>query len=175
MLLISLILFGCTTTITPNNNKEAALYNTKLGLAYLHQGDMVRAKSKLLLALQQNPNDPLILDAMGYFLEKSGEVKLAERYYLEAIALAPKMGAAQNNYGAYLCRHGREHQAINHFLESTRDPYYLNVAGAYENAGRCALEIPDKLLACTFFKAAVKHDPGKLSAQRKLAGIKGCR
>jgi type IV pilus assembly protein PilF len=136
--------------------------NTKLGLAYLHQGHVARAKSKMLLALQEDPNNPIILDAMGYFLEKTGNVKTARQYYLRAVALAPRRGTVQNNYGTYLCRHGYYQEAIKHFLLATQDTNYLHVADAYENAGVCAAKIPNKKLAHKYFRAALQHDPGKI-------------
>ena len=157
------LLTACSTIETNNaNQKQAAGFNTKLGLAYLQQKDIPRAKSKMLLALQEDPDNPIILDAMGYFLEKTGDVKSAEQYYSRAIKLAPKMGAAQNNYGTYLCRHGRYHEAINHFILATQDANYLHVADAYENAGLCALKIPNKKLAHKYLQAAAQHDPGKI-------------
>jgi type IV pilus assembly protein PilF len=158
-----LILSACST-ITPesSNQKEAAGFNTKLALAYLARKDIPRAKAKMLLALQEDPYNPIILDAMGYFLEKTGNIKLAEEYYLRAIKLAPKMGRAQNNYGTYLCRHGQYHEAITHFLLAVEDANYLHAADAYENASICALKIPNKKLAHIYLRQAIQRDPGKI-------------
>jgi type IV pilus assembly protein PilF len=126
---------------------EAANYNAQLGLVYLKQGDIKLAKSKLLLALQQAPSDPLILDSMAYFLETTGEIQRAESYYLRAINHASKNGAVQNNYGTFLCRHQRYQESLEHFLLAVKDGNYLNTAQAYENAGLCALKIPNRKLA----------------------------
>ncbi len=149
---------ACSTT-APKTNTEAAGYNTRLALNYLQQGDVVKAKSKMLLALQQAPNNPVVLDSMGYLLEKTGESKSAENYYLKALKLAPKDGRIQNNYGTYLCRHGRYKESIKHFVLATEDPNYLHIAAAYDNAGRCALKIPDKKLADTYFKRSSQVNP----------------
>ena len=164
LVIISCLLLSACSTIDTNSvkQKQAAGFNTKLGLAYLQQGDIPRAKSKMLLALQEDSDNPIVLDAMGYFLEKTGDIKRAEQYYLRAIALAPNMGATQNNYGTYLCRHKRYQDAIDHFLLATQDPHYLHVANAYENAGVCALKIPNKKLANKYLQAAAQHDPGKI-------------
>lgn len=126
------------TTKVGVNQKEAAVFNAKLGLAYLEKKDIPRAKAKMLLALQEDPYNPIILDAMGYFLEKTGNVKSAEEYYLRAIRLAPKMGSVQNNYGTYLCRHGKYKEAIKRFLLAVKDPDYLHTANAYKNANICS-------------------------------------
>ena len=122
---------------TSENHKTSANYNAQLGLAYLKQGNTQAAKNKLLLALQQSPDDPLILDSMAYFFEITGEIKLADNYYLQAIKRAPKSGAAQNNYGVFLCRHKRYQESLNHFSLAVKDNNYLNTAQAYENAKLC--------------------------------------
>ncbi len=38
--------------------KDAATYNTQLGIAYLRQGEIPLAKEKLDRALKENPNNP---------------------------------------------------------------------------------------------------------------------
>src|SRR5438128_2314971 len=113
--LLTIAIVSCTTGV-PKPNPTAANYNVELALSYLQQGNLTRAKYKLLLAQQQAPNDPVVNDAMGYFLERTGEVNKAESYYLQAINAAPKSGAAQNNYGTFLCRQKHYQKAITHFM-----------------------------------------------------------
>jgi len=144
--------------MTKKPNAEAANYNVQLGLAYLKHDDVERAKSKLLLALRENPNDPINLDAMGYFFELTHDLKTAEKYYLHAIKIMPSMGAVHNNYGTYLCRHGHYRNAIKHFLLATKDINYLHAAAAYKNAGLCALKIPDMKLAHKYLQKSVQHN-----------------
>ena len=169
MLITCLLLITCSAK--PSLNPTAAAYNTQLGLAYLQNGNMPSAKNKLLLALQESPNDPMILDTMGYFLEKTGDAQVAQQYYLHALALAPHNGATHNNYGAYLCRHKYYRAAIKHFLVAVQDGNYLHVAAAYENAGLCAVKIPDTNLACKYLRKAIHHDPTRISAKRELAKL----
>ncbi len=162
---LSLLLASCATQPT---NPEAAGLNTKLGYSYMQQGDMQQAKSKFLLAIQQDPKNPLILQAMGYYLEQTGEVKMADNYYQQALAIAPEKGAVQNNYGDFLCRQGKRHQAIKHFVLATQDISYLYVTQAFENASSCALKIPDKKLARYYLQKALKSDPNNKAIKQKL-------
>lgn len=152
-------------------NSNAANYNVELGLGYFKQGDVARAKYKLLLALQQAPNDPIAQDAMAYFLDQTGATAQAEKYYLNAVALAPAAGIPQNNYGTFLCRHGRYNEAITHFIKAVGDPQYLNPARAYENAGLCAIKIPNPELATTYFQQAITNDPKRAMALLELAKL----
>lgn len=176
-LLMLIFLTACTTAQqkkaensphpVPNLTK-AALINTQIGLGYLKQGDVTLAKEKLILAQQQAPHLPEVLMAMAYFSENTGEPEKASVYYLRAIRENPKLGDAHNNYGAYLCRRGHYQQAIQEFLLAVADPNYLTTANAYENAGLCALLIPDKVLAKQYFTKAHESDPYKTSVLSEL-------
>lgn len=140
---------------------DAAMYNTRLGLAYLNQGDRPRAKRKLLRALKQAPNFAPANAAMAFFMEKSGELTIAQIYYKKAMAAAPGRGAELNNYGAFLCRQGQYSQAEQYFLKAVNDLQYEHTGGAYENAGLCAESIPDIKKATKYFRQALKQDPSR--------------
>lgn len=160
------LLSGCASNQTAQssasantNNISAADINAQLGIAYLGRGDVGRAKEKLLLAQSQAPNNPVVWYAMGYFNEKTGDMAQANRNYLKAIKIAPNDGSAQNNYGTFLCRHGQYQPAISHFMIAIKDPNYLPVGEAYENAGLCALKIPNQALAQQYFIKALQYNP----------------
>lgn len=150
---------ACVMSSANENRQIAADDNVKLGLAYLQQGNTPHAKEKLLMALDEAPNWAVSKDAMAYFLEVTGDKNEAENYYKEAISLSPEDGAALNNYGTFLCRSHRIDEAEKMFLKAATLPNYLNTAEAYENAGLCALTIPDKNKAKYFFEKASKQDP----------------
>ena len=150
---------------------EAAAYNTQLGLAYLHQGDMPRAKRKLLLALSQSPDAPGPNASMAYFMEKTGEMELAQSYYKKAMSAAPGSGAQYNNYGAFLCRRGQYSRAEEYFLKAVNDIKYEHTAGAYENAGLCAMAVPDHIKATKYFIKALEQDPSREQSLYELVSI----
>lgn len=173
--LLGIALLGCTSeTINQNtpakNYQEASNLNVQLGLEYLHQGNTARAKQKLLLAIQQNPS-LRSYGAMAYFYEQTGDMKQAEQNYLQAISENSVAGAGHNNYGAFLCRQGKYEQAEQQFKLAIADPNYLHTASAYENAGLCALLIPDNTLAQTNFEKAVQQNPRMWSALAQLAKL----
>jgi type IV pilus assembly protein PilF len=144
---------------------EAALYNMQLGLAYLNQGALERAKHKLLTALHEAPRSPAVNASMAYFLEKTGDIERARHYYRKALRLAPHDGAQLNNYGAFLCRQGAYQSSISYFLKAAHEVNYEHTAGAYENAGLCAEEIPDYVHAKEYFAKALKADPSRTSSR----------
>lgn len=148
-----------------------AKINTQLGIAYLERHDVSRAKQKLLLALKQAPNIPETWYTMAYFLETTGNKTEAQKYYLKAIDISPNRGDTHNNYGTFLCRTGNYRASIQQFLAAVQDPDYLNSGAAYENAGFCALKIPDKKLARLYFEKAIEQDPTRTSSASELAEL----
>lgn len=150
---------------------DASSYNMQLGLAYLKQGDRSRAKRKLFLALSQAPDSPSVNAAMAYFMEKSGETEKAQDFYKKAMAAAPGAGAQLNNYGAFLCRQGQYKQAEKYFLTAVQDIKYEHTAGAYENAGLCAMAIPDQVAARKYFAKALEQDPSLAQSLYELVRL----
>jgi len=153
------------------HRSEAAGYNVQLGLGYLNQGNIPRAKRKLLLALEQAPNSPDANAAMAYFMEKTGTPEIAKTYYKKAMSAAPGRGTQLNNYGTFLCRQGSYAEAEVYFLKAVDDPQYEHTAGAYENAGLCALAIPNVKKAEQFFSKALKHDPSRKQSLAELVQL----
>ncbi len=143
------------------NLSKAASYNVQLGLGYLKQGDRPRAKKKLITALEQEPSSPDVNSAMAYYFEQTKELDRAEKYYLKAMSLAGNSGAQLNNYGAFLCRQGDYKKAEAYFLKAVSDLKYLHTAGAYENAGLCALSVPSEDKAKLYFVKALNQDPSR--------------
>ena len=168
-------LFGCSTETShpqgpAKNQQEASSLNVQLGLQYLDQGNTPRAKQKLLLAMEQHES-PRSYGAMAYFYEKTGDVINAEKYYLMAISENSNAGAGHNNYGAFLCRQGQYQKAEQQFQLAVKDTNYLNTASAYENAGLCALLIPNQQQAEDYFQKAVQQNPRMWSSLAQLAKI----
>jgi type IV pilus assembly protein PilF len=162
-----LVLTGCASVQANKEERQQELttkiqtakINAQLGIAYLEQRMMERAKRKLLLALRQAPQIPEPWYSMGYFLESTGSKQEARQYYIKAIAIAPNRGDTHNNYGTYLCRQKQYQAAIKQFMVALTDHNYLTPAAAYENAGLCAMKIPNQKKALYYFQQALLHDP----------------
>ncbi len=178
VLLSMVFLVGCmkeqdTTDYQAELKKKqnAAAYNIQLGLNYLKQGDVPRAKKKLLNAFELSPQSADVSSALGYYFEKTGEMTEAKNYYQQAMKYAPKKGAELNNYGAFLCRTGQQDEAERYFLKATEDKRYVHTAAAFENAGLCALTISNSTKAVHYFKKALEHDPQRKQALYELAAL----
>lgn len=185
VLLICMGLQACKQTseemeeVSPKVQKEekvrklanAASINTQLGLAYLKQGDISRAKRKLLTAMEQDPRSPDVHAAMAYFFDKTSEFEKAQSLYQKAMALAPEDGAQMNNYGVFLCGRGNYKEAEVYFLKAINNNQYINTSAAYENAGLCAAASSDFIKAKQYLRKAIDQDPSKITALSELLKI----
>lgn len=176
--LILLVLQACQYNNEPSHvffsqkskHPEAALRHMQLGLAYLNQGDRVRAKQKLMRALEEAPNSASVNAAIGYFMEQTGEIKQARFYYDKAVRCEPS-GAHLNNYGAFLCRNKQYIKAEHYFKKAIQDKQYIHTATVYENAGFCALASANDKKAVHYFKQALLHDPLRKQSLYELVRI----
>ncbi len=154
----------------PPDRQKAAMVNVELGLGYLSQGQVARAKTKLLHAVKLAPKLPETHSALAHFWEMVGEMKDAESEHKKAIKLS-ETGAVYNNYGAYLCRRGRYKEADKAFHQAIEDKNYSRTAEVYENAGLCALKASDMTKADEYLSAAFRRDPGRVSALIELSRL----
>lgn len=154
----------------PPDYHQAALVNVELGLGYLAQGEIARAKTKLVHAVELAPKSSETHAAFGHFLEMIGEFKDSEREYKKAVSLAHD-GSAYNNYGTFLCRRARFKEADKAFHQAIKDKGYARTAEVYENAGLCALKWPSDEKAAEYFNIAITQDPQRTSALLALVEL----
>lgn len=157
--------------VLPIDHHKAALVNVELGLGYLAQGQVARAKTKLTHALKLAPDLSESHAAMAYFLERTGEISRAEEEHKKAMKLGKEKGAVYNNYGAFLCRQARLKEADKAFKEALRDKNYARTAEVYENAGICALKSNNTPQAEMYFLNALRHDPKRTQALLELTAL----
>src|SRR3990167_5409652 len=153
----------------PRPKSEVAKINVQLGMAYLEQKNVQRAKQKFLLAMQQGPDIPETWYSMAYFLEATGNKEEARKYYLKSVEIAPARGDVQNNYGTFLCRSGQHQESMKHFMMAAKDPDYLDPAAAFENAGLCSMKMHAYQQAAGYFRQALLKDPARSFSLLNLA------
>lgn len=170
----SVLAFCCVSQLSMANDDlaAAARTNARLGLAYLQEGLYPASKERLLTSIQEDPHIAAGWYGMGYYLEKTGNPQLAKKYYLKAIDVEPHSGAALNNYGTFLCRMHQYQAAIVAFIKAAHERTYLNSATAYENAGICALKIPNDAMAIYYFHRAIANNPNTPGALLNLARLR---
>jgi type IV pilus assembly protein PilF len=167
-------LAACSSTpqhAKANRTATAGTYNTQLGIAYLHQGDLALAKEKLDRALQENPSDPNVHSARALLFDRLGEVSKADTEFRTALHLAPHDPDVQNNYADYLCQVGRTDEGVRYFELAAHNPLYRTPQAAYTNAGVCLRAAKRNQDAAANFKQALAIRPNFAEAAYQLGDL----
>ncbi len=161
-------LAGCVTVTetagnaTQSNPTEMAEARIALGLGYLENGSMIKARENLEKALQHAPDYYRSQLSMAHYYEAVGENDSARKMYRTALSEHPKNGNVLNNFGTFLCKQGEYDTADQYFRRAVEQPYYYLISASYENAGLCALKAGKTDNAREYFKRAIDHDPNRL-------------
>ena len=165
---------GCSTTETSlmkSNPQTAAHLNAELGLAYMEQGNYQEALKKLLHALELNPDSASANNYIAELYRKLGKNSEAEQHYHKALSLTPSDPMLLNNYGVFLCSQHHLEEALKRFKEAVKQPFYKTPEVAYNNAGLCALQIPDEAKAEEYFRTALRLNPSMPDALYEMADL----
>jgi type IV pilus assembly protein PilF len=167
------LLAGCASSTPHNVSKErdAAAYNTQLGISYMNQGDLARAKEKLDRAFSQDPNNADVRSARAMLFERMGETPRADAEFRAALRLAPQDPKVVNNYAVYLCQIGRTDEGVKRFLEVARNALYQTPEAAYTNAGVCLRAAKRDDEARVDFTRALQTQPNYAEAAYQLATL----
>lgn len=174
-----LLLNGCITEVTgrqpPQEDlPEAARINLEMGIGYFRQGDLRAAKVKLQRAIDDDPELVLAHTVLGLVYERLGDPEGAEKYYRQAVALAPEDPDALNSLAAFLCRNSESSvEALKLFDRALAVPLsqtFSNKAMLNANAGTCAKRT-DLARAEDYLRAALAVDPSYSDALLQLADV----
>jgi type IV pilus assembly protein PilF len=170
----AVVLAACSTTSHSThavNQRDAAAYNTQLGIDYMNTGDLARAKDKLDRALKENPESPDVHSARAQLFERMGQVKQADEEFSTSLHLAPNDPRMQNNYAVYLCQNGRTDEGVKRFMTAAHNPLYSTPEAAYTNAGVCLHAAKRDDEARADFVHALQQKPNFAEAAFQLANL----
>jgi type IV pilus assembly protein PilF len=167
------LLAGCATSQVDSrvSDKDAARFNTQLGVNHMQRGDLEEARERLERAVQQDPTLPTAHAALGILYERVGDARRAGDHLRRAMQLAPEDPGMRNNYGGFLCRQGERREGIRHFEAAASNAYFRRPEVAFTNAGVCARGIPDEELAEAYFRRALDVNRNFTDALLQLADL----
>ena len=169
-----LLLLACTSNNAKRQTEkahDAAAYNVQLGLAYMNQGELERAKDKLDRALTQDPNSADVHSARATLFARLNQKDKADEEFRAALRLAPHDPRMVNNYAVYLCENGRYDEGVKRFLEAANNRLYPTPEAAYTNAGVCLRAAKRDDEARVNFGRALQLKPNFAEAQFQLANL----
>jgi tetratricopeptide (TPR) repeat protein len=120
-------------------------------------------------AIDQSPNESVLRNNYGVFLENEGRKDDALKLYKEAIDLDPKYAPALTSYGLLLSGKGNTDEAETYYKKAIEvDPKY---AAALNNYGLLLSEKGNIEEAETYYKKAIKADPKNAVALNNYANL----
>jgi len=129
--------------------------------------DVAEKRARAALKLDGNRPDALML--LAAIAARRGRESEAGELYAKAADRAPERGDVLNNYGAWLCSHGRAAESLALFDRALQAPGYADPAGALANAGGCALEAGQPERANRDLRRALELDPVNAYALESMA------
>jgi len=168
-----LLLVACSSNAKRQTEKahDAAVYNVQLGLAYMNQGELERAKDKLDRALEQDSGSADVHSARATLFARLNQKDKADEEFRAALRLAPHDPRMVNNYAVYLCQNGHYDEGVKRFLEVAHNALYPTPEAAYTNAGVCLRAAKRDDEARVNFLRALQLKPNFDEAEFQLANL----
>ena len=160
-----------TTGLAEQDVNPVAKMHTQLGVGYMREGKYDLAWDRLHKALEEAPDYSSAHSAMALLMERLNKPEQAETHFKKAVSLNPADSAAQNNYGAFLCKQGRYDEGEQRFLQALKNSLYNNPAGAYTNAGLCMNMAGDEVKAESYLRSALEINPRVAPALLAMSDI----
>jgi type IV pilus assembly protein PilF len=124
---------------TPRNTGAASARRHEMRAEQrLRAGELDAAETEAKAALKADAGSANAHTLLALIDERKGRTAQAGTHYAKAAELAPRSGAAQSNYGAWLCGNGRAAESLAWFDRALAEPAYTSTASALANAGACA-------------------------------------
>jgi type IV pilus assembly protein PilF len=132
-------------------------------------GALDASEKRARSALKLDASRPDAYMMLATLANRRGADAEAGSLFQKAAELAPYSGEVLNNYGAWLCSHGRAAEALTWFDRALAAPGYGTPAGALANAGGCALDANQPERAARDLRKALALDPTNAYALESMA------
>jgi type IV pilus assembly protein PilF len=146
-----------------------AQLHTEIAAGFYERGQMEVALQELGEAVKLDPKNARTYNVYGLVYAMIGQDANAQQNFLKAIELAPNDSEIRQNWGWYLCTHGRAKESIQEFELAVRNPLYKTPDISLVNAGKCSVEIGDNKRGEEFFKRALSINPNNSVAAYNLS------
>jgi len=150
------ILCSCSSVSEKDTQQANAHY--QLGVSYLNDNNIQPAFVELQKALELNPRDKEVHNAIGViYLVNLEEYSKAIRHFQEALKIDKNYPEAANNLGNAYANVGDFVKAIESFRLALSNPQYKNAAMAFNNLGMVYYRLSRYEEAADAFKDSMKR------------------
>lgn len=165
--LLVLALGACNLGGTTSSNDFEDVH-LQLGVRYLSMNKLELARENLQRALAKNSHNPQVHNALAFLYEKINQPGLAKEHYETALDLAPEDLGVKNNFGRFLCEHGKLKEGMGLLAEVSASPLNDRQWMAQTNAGRCQLSMGQKRMAENYFRQALQLNDSYMPALAEM-------
>jgi type IV pilus assembly protein PilF len=126
--------------ITESDEPEArkrARIRMELAVGYFEQGQTNVALDELKQVIAADPTFPEAYNLRGLIYMRLNDMRQAEDSFKRAVALNPRDGNVQHNYGWLLCQQGRYEEAARAYEVAMANPMYAGRAKTLMAQGLC--------------------------------------
>ena len=155
----------------PSDNRKRAAIRLQLAVSYYEDGKFTVALDELKQALALDPGYADAHTVLALVYAELHEDALAEQSFQRALQIEPGNSDLNNNYGWYLCQHGREKESLAYFENALKNPSYVQKAKPLQNEGVCSVRMGDVAAAEDYFRRSFELDPTGAVSAYNLASI----
>ena len=175
-ILIFCIFFLCSCATAGLKNIEKANAHYQLGVSYLNEDKVQMAYVEFQKAIELDPNNKDVLNALGIIYLKFDDLQKAKNSFLKAVSIDPDFSEANNNLGGTYGKMGMWSDAVNSFKTALKNPIYKSPERAYSNLGNAYYRMRRIEESIEAYKEAIKRNPDYYPSYYGLAlcyNIKG--
>lgn len=141
-----------------DKNMKNSQYHYQLGISYLNENNIQPAFTELQKALELNPQDKEIHNALGViYLTKLEDYAKAIEHFQKALAIDKNYSEAATNLGNTYANMKKFNEAIESYNIALSNPQYRNPAMALNNLGMVYYRLSKWDEALSAFKDALKR------------------
>jgi type IV pilus assembly protein PilF len=151
--------------------RQRARAHTDLASAYFERKQYQVVLEEIDTALATDPSYVPAWNLRGLTYMSLREDQLADESFQKGFRIAPSDPELGNNYGYFLCSHGREREGLVRLEAVLKDPLYQTPEKPLVNAGQCALNLKDDAAAEDWLRKAVRVQPAEPQGAWLLANL----
>ncbi len=177
VLIIAIVVLGLAACATNESigkaadaSKQAEI-RTQLAINYMQRNQLEVAREELEHALEIDPENSAANHAMAALQERLGNNKEAESRFVQAVRSDTENSQAAHDFGTFLCRRGRIEEALEQYKNALSNPLYRQPDISNLRAGECLITHGRTQAAESYFRTALRINPGLSLALYHMADI----
>ncbi|MBI5102845.1 MAG: tetratricopeptide repeat protein [Nitrospirae bacterium] len=162
LIVIVAFTLSCSASRVQKDEQHAqATAHYRLGVSFLNEKKVQQAFVEFHKALELNPKDKEIINAIGItYLLHLEDIPKAIVYFERAVAVAPDYSEAYNNLGYAHYKSGNYEKAVPLYQKAISNPLYITVEKAYYNLGNAYYRLGKYESALAAYREVLKREPG---------------